>query len=256
MVDCSTSCAVSHRRGTHVYAMTDERPPDAQLDALNEEIARLRAENEQLRGRYRIPAQPPTDESEPSRPVRVLLLPDPVAPIEPGRPGPEAMANVARVLISHLGRTQPDVDWQAEHDLERIPQDVACFQIGEVLRCVWDGTGPLPKTYRVEAEESGTQRLVRSLIDGDPDSDRFRAGYERQLRIVDELLEEGRAAHDAGAHHHAGWTLKAVDVVLARAALALARFKAGRDDWKSQLQEPRPEYDPRYRVAAEHPPGA
>lgn len=93
---------------------------------------------------------------------------------------------------------------------------------------------------------------MRCCLQGDADSARFCAGYDRQLDVVDELLTEGQAAYAAGAQHHAGWTLKAADVVLAQAALALATFQAGRDDWKTQLDKPRPEYDPRYHSSAEH----
>ncbi len=133
------------------------------------------------------------------------------------------------------------------------PQSLADF--GLVKKNTWDGTGPLPAQYRVETGETGERRLKRCLIAGDADSDRFCAAYDRHLRDAHELLNEGQVAHAAGAHHHAVWTLKAVDVVLAQATLARARFDAGSDDWKAVLDTPRPEYDPRYRVSGEHPVG-
>jgi hypothetical protein len=71
--------------------------------------------------------------------------------------------------------------------------------------------------------ESGSLTLILR-------SDRLIAGHERLLRIADDLLAEGSAAHSAGARHRAGWALKAVDAVLARLALALVAFRAGRTD--------------------------
>jgi hypothetical protein len=99
------------------------------------------------------------------------------------------------------------------------------------------------------------RRLPRCPVCGDPDSDRFLAGYERLLRMIEDLLAEGTVAQSAGARHHAGWALKAVDLVLARLALALAAFRAGRPDWRKLLDATRPEYEPRYRVGAELPAG-
>jgi hypothetical protein len=228
---------------------------NSELDVLRAEVAQLRAENERLRDRYRIPPQEPPVDPPRTQPVRVLLLPDPARPAKPGRAGPEVAANVARILISHLRKNQPEIDWRAEHNLAQIPTDAECFHLGDVLRRTWDGTGPLPKHYRIAEDDSGERRIERCLVDGDAESDHFRAAYERQLRVVDELLTEGEAAHGAEARHHAGWTLKAVDVVLAQAKLALASFRAGRDDWKTELDRPRPEYDPRYHITSEHPAG-
>lgn len=120
---------------------------------------------------------------------------------------------------------------------------------------MWDGCGPPPIALEVEHGDDGELRLRRPLVSGDPDSDHFIGGYERQLRIADDLLAEGAVAHSAGAGHHAGWALKAVDVVLARLALALEAFRAGRPDWRGPLDAARPEYEPRYRVGAELPAG-
>jgi len=233
--------------------MNDDIERDEELDALRGEVARLRAENE-LRGRYRVPPEE-VDAPDATRPIRVLLLPDPIQPMKPDGPGPQAVANAAQVVVSHLRESQSGVDWRAEHDLAQIPRDAECFELGDVVRRLWDGTGALPKQYRVEEDESGERHLTRCVVEGDPDSDHFRVAYDRQLRMVDELLNEGKAAHAAGARHHAGWTLKAVDVVLAQAALALAGFRAGRDDWKAELDKPRPEYNPHYEITAERPAG-
>lgn len=219
-------------------------------DALREELARLRAENDALRARFRgVDPSPPRSH----RPVRVLVLPDPLDPVESGRPGPEVVSNLARTTIAVLRERQPDVDWRAEHDLARIPAGAQCFHLGQVLRRLWDGCGPLPIVLEVEYGDGGELRLRRPLVCGDPDSDHFIGGYERQLRIADDLLAEAAAAHSAGAQHHAGWTLKAVDLVLARLALALEAFRAGRPDWRDQLDAVRPEYEPRYRVGDELP---
>lgn len=225
-------------------------------DALREEVARLRAENELLRSRFRVEPDPPREREAQARLVRVLLLPDPAAtPVEPGKIGPAALANVARVLVDQLRTRQPSVEWRAEHDLRRIPDDAECFQVGQVLRRMWDGAGPLPMTFRVAAGADGEPVLRRCLIDGEPDSDQFSAAYDRQLRVVDDLMTEGQIAYDAGAQHHAGWSLKATDVVLARLKLALATFQVGRDEWKRALSEPRPEYEPRYAIGPDFPLG-
>lgn len=227
-----------------------------ETDRLRDEVARLRTENEQLRSRYRVAAPESLDAAaKRQRPVRVLLLPDPLAAAEPGKASPEAIANMTRVLIEHLRKRQGDVEWRAEHDLARIPLDAQCFQVGQVLARMWDGTGPLPMTFRAELDSDGQRRLRRSLIDGEPDSDRFSASYRRQLQVVDDLLAEGQAAHGAGAKHHAIWTLKATDLVLAQLKLGLVSFQWGRDDWHEPLSMPRPEYDPRYSVDSDLPSG-
>ena len=101
----------------------------------------------------------------------------------------------------------------------------------------------------------GRRLVERCLVEGDDESDRFSAADERQLAIVDELLAEGQAAYLAGAQDHAGWTLKGVDIVLARAKLALAIFENGRDGWEAELATPRPEYEPRYSIAPDKPVG-
>jgi hypothetical protein len=245
---------VARPGSTTVRAIGDDRQVE-DLDALRDEVIRLRRENEQLRGVYRVPARASTDKSAPARAVRVLLLPDPAAPAEPGRPGPRVVLGMAEVLIAQLCKRQPDVDWRAEGDLDRIPPGAACFQPSEVLRRMWSGSGPLPKTYRIDDRDDGQRGIKRCLVEGDAESDRFCAAYEEQLAVVDELLAEGQVAHAAGAQHHAAWTLKAVDVVLARTRLALATFEAGRDHWKTELDASRPEYEPRYSVTSEHPPG-
>jgi hypothetical protein len=112
---------------------------------------------------------------------------------------------------------------------------------------MWNGDGPLPMTFRVAHDDQGEPQLRRCLLEGDPDSDRFRAGYDRQLGIVNDLLAEGQAANGAGAHHHAGWTLKAADVVLAQLRLALVDFQAGGQRWQDELFAPSPAYDPATR---------
>lgn len=225
-------------------------PNDEQLDALRSEMDRLRAENDQLRSRFRVaPSNSPGPiESRRRRPVRVLLLPDPLAAGEPGRLGPDGIAGVAQVLVPMLQERQPDFEWRAEHDLARVPEDADCYQVGQVVRRMWDGEGPAPTAFRVVRDDEGESRMRRCLLADDPESDRFSGGYDRQLRVVDDLLAEGKAAHEAGAHHHAGWTLKAVDVVMAQLNLALVDFQAGGERWRGELAKPRPEYDPRYSV--------
>ena len=233
--------------------MADDEHADT--DALREEVARLRAENAQLRSHFRVAEPKRPDPRKKSRPVRVLLLPDPLAPTGPGRLGPEALTNLVRTTISTLGERQPDVEWRAEHDLACVSDEAECFQLGQVLRRMFGGTGAPPMTFRVEQADDGQRRIRRCLVAGEPDSDRFSAGYQRRLRITDELLMEGQAARVAGAEHHAGWALKAVDVVLAQLKLALASFQAGRYDWREVLDTPRPEYDPQDQIDADRPVG-
>lgn len=242
---------------------TDSDTPDqlrtageaGDLDLLREEIARLQAENDLLRGHHRVPPEVPDDEEEPAQPVRVLLMPDPAQPAERGHLNPAAVTNVARIAINHMRKSQPDFDWRAEHDLALVPDGAECFQLGEVMSRIFTGSGPNPKHYRVEVGESGERSVRRCIVAGEPESDQFSAGYSRLLRQVDDLFAESTAAHEAGAEHHAIWTLKAVDVVLAQANLALMSFRLGRDEWRTQLERARPEYDPRYEVDAEQPVG-
>ena len=120
---------------------------------------------------------------------------------------------------------------------------------------MWHADGPLPVTFRVERDEQGEPQVRRFLIEGEPDSERFKTGYDRQLRIADDLLAEGKAAYDAGAHHHAGWILKAADVIFAQLHLALVDFQTGGTRWRDELSKPRPEYDPRYAVEPSMPVG-
>lgn len=232
--------------------INDEEP--SELAALREEVLRLRAENARLRP-GRIPAAPrPRGKSEFPAPVRVLLIPDPAAPPAPGMLGPRAIANVADTVLSILRGRQPDVEWRAEHHLDRIPDHVSCFQLGQVVRCMFDAGGTPPMTFRIETS-GGSASLRRCLIPGEPDSERFSAAYQRMLTVVDGLLAEEEAAHHAHAHHHAQWSLTAADLVLAELNLALAQFQAGTDEWSRLLLAPRPEYQPRYRVDAELPAG-
>lgn len=230
---------------------------DAQGDDndLREEVARLRAENDALRSRFRV-EQPshPQEADSPQRQLRVLLLPDPLAPTESG-PGPEVVANLTRILIGQFREKDPATEWRAEHDLARIPDDAFCHHVGQLLGRGFSGTGPVPMTFRVETTETGERRIRRCLVDGDQESEQFSTAYERQLEILRDVLGEGQVAYEAGAEHHAVWTLKAADLVLARLKLALAFFQSGHDEWRDTLSEARPEYDPRYRVEADLPVG-
>jgi hypothetical protein len=225
------------------------------LDLLRDEIERLKAENDLLREHHRVPSEVPDDAEEPTPPVRVLLMPNPAQSAKPGHLTPEAVTNVARIAINHMRKSQPTFDWRAEHDLALVPGGAECFHLGEVMSRIFKASGPAPKHYRVEVGESGDRSVRRCIVAGEAESDHFSAGYSRLLRQVDDLFAEGTAAHEAGAAHHAGWTLKAADVVLAQATLALASFQLGRDEWKTQLERARPEYDPRYDVSVEQPIG-
>lgn len=226
-----------------------------EAEALRQEIARLSAENEELRSRFRVDSPLPPEPSEAARPACVLLLPDPLDPPKEGGLGPEAIANLAHTTVRLLGDRHPDIDWSAEHDLARIPGGVTCHQLSQVVVRLMSSSEPLPMTYRVERRDDGEPRLLRCLVDGEPESDRFSAAYDRQIQVVDDLASEGQAAFDAGAQHHAGWTLKAMDLVLKRLDLGLALFQAGRPDWEERLATPRPEYDPHYAVDPDLPVG-
>lgn len=230
-----------------------------EIDELRREITRLAAENDELRARFRI--GPPVSENlatpkEQTRGIAVLLAPDPAEERRPGSLGPQAVANLSRTIVGIMGRRQPDLEWRAEHDLERIPKAAVCFQLGEAAARLMSDGGPPPKTFRVDRDDDGEPRLRRCLVDGDPDSDRFRIGYDRLLREFDDIAAEGEAAICSGAAHHGGWTLKALNVVLAEMKLALVNFECGRDGWREVLERPRPEYQPRYAVDAEAPVGA
>lgn len=56
-------------------------------DALREEATRLRAENEQLRSHFRVAEPKSPGQPKSRRPTRVILLPDPLVPREPGKLG-------------------------------------------------------------------------------------------------------------------------------------------------------------------------
>jgi len=157
--------------------------------------------------------------------------------------------------VNILAKRQPEVAWRAEHDLEHIPEGASCHDLSEALRRLFDSTQPLPKTYEIAVGDDGRRVLRRRVVAGEPESDRYLAAWEQQLQIANDLIAEGEAAHDAGAAHHAGWTMRAVDVVLAKIKLGQAYFEAGRNEWQAELSTPRPEYDPRYSIQAEHPAG-
>lgn len=220
--------------------------------ALEQELADLREENERLRASLGVgrPTEAPAPEAERRRPVRVLLLPEPRGSDE-GREGPPAgaIANAARVLLEHQRAGRPDEEWLAEFDLARIPPEALCYRVGEVMRKVWDGSGPLPATFMVEEGDGGERRLRRQIVAGEPESERFREMNDALLSEVKDVLAEGEAAEEAGAHHHAHWCLKAADVMLARQKLGLALFSGGDGGWREVLAEPRPEYEPRGEIA-------
>lgn len=216
-----------------------------ETEELRSEVARLRAENEELRDRFRIgPPDPPTDsdqDGEEKRPIKVLLLPDPMQEGNEGRLGPQAIANVAAVVLDTMRERRPDFEWRAEHDLERVPAGAECFQLGHVLRRIWDGTGRIPPTYRVVREQNSEPTIRRCLVKGEEESDQFLEGHHRLIQDFDDLAAEGEAAIVAGEGHHAGWVLKALDVVLAHIELARVCFETD-GDWRKVLAEPRPEY--------------
>lgn len=231
------------------------------VEDLRIEIERLKTENSHLRSNLRIGPETTagsvdsTNVGPMARPVRVLLLPDPSKPHEGTGPGPTVAANIARILITDLRKQQPDFDWRAEHDLSEIPEDAACFQLGEVTRRMMGDEASIPRTFRLKRRDSGQLTISTVIVLGEPESDQSHEKYERQIGYMNDLLSEGKAAHDASAGHHATWSLKAFDLVSKRAELGLAQFQAGTSDWKGTLSAPRPEYDPRYQVTADMPIG-
>jgi hypothetical protein len=220
-------------------------PTDDHIDELRREVARLRAENEKLRGHFRIGPLDSVDGSqdgeEGKRPIKVLLLPDPLRERGEKGLGPQAVSNVAAVLLGAMRKQRPDVEWRAEHDLDRIPEDAECHQLGDVLQRVWDGTGRIPPTYRVVREGKSEPAVRRRLVKGEPESNQFLEGHRQLIQDFDDLAAEGEAAITAGESHHAGWVLKALDVVLAKIELARVCFETD-GDWRDALNAPRPEY--------------
>jgi hypothetical protein len=190
-----------------------------------------------------------------TRGIAVFLTPDPAEESGPGRPGPETIANLARILVRIMAERRPDLEWRAEHDLARVPDGAPCYQLGEAMARLMSGAGPPPRTFRVDRDDDDEPLLRRCLIEGEPDSDRFQLGFDRLNREFDEIAAEGEAAIGAGAQHHAVWALKALDLVVAQMNLARARFECGRDDWREVLEPPRLEYEPPYRLPAEAPAG-
>lgn len=236
-------CAASwgHRDGgLETMDESSEKP------ALEAELVKLRAENERLRANLgaRRPQQS-VETKEEDQSVRVLIIPAPDEENEYRKgPSAEPMANVAQVILGHMRDSQPEHDWRAEFDLARIPTDALCYRLGEVVRKVWDGSGPLPATFVVgEVEEEGERRLVRQVVAGEPESECFREAQDALLASISDVLREGEAAHGAGAHHHANWSLKAADVMLARQKLAWVIFRGGENGWREILAEARPEYE-------------
>jgi HNH endonuclease len=209
-------------------------------------LTRLRSENEQLRSHFSAAEPKSLGQPKPRRPKRVILLPDPLAPREPGKLEAGVLMNRAQVTLSILSKREPDVEWRTEHDLTCISEEEVCFQLGQLVSRIFGG--PEPMTFRVEQDNDGRPRVRRRLVAGEPESDRFSAGYQQRLRIVDDLIIEGQAAYDASANHHAGWVLKAIDVVLAQLRLAIVLFEAGGRDWRELLDGAPPEYEPRYQV--------
>lgn len=148
-----------------------------EIEELRGEVARLAAENDELRSRFRVgPPDPAGSPEEEVCGIAVFLTPDPAGEPRPGGPGPEAIANLARTLVGIMAERRPDLDWRAEHDLARIPRGAACYRLGEAIARLMGGKGLPPKTFRVDRDEKGEPRLRRLLIDGEPDSDRFRQG--------------------------------------------------------------------------------
>lgn len=216
-----------------------------EAEELRREVARLRAENDELRDRFRIgPPDPPDgsdQDGEEKQQVRVLLLPDPLQDPKEGRPGPQAIANVAAVVINAMKERRPDFEWRAEHDLDRVPEEAECFHLGDVVMRVWDGTGRIPPTYRVVREEGSEPTIRRCLVQGESESEQFLAGHRQLRQDFDDLAAEGEAAIAAGEQHHAGWVLKALDVVVAQMNLARVHFETD-GDWREALNTTRPEY--------------
>jgi hypothetical protein len=217
------------------------------------ELAELRAENERLRaalGVGRTPSPVEAEVEKERRPMRVLIVPAPREPDEGNEgPPPAAIAKVARIVLEHQRRSRPEEEWLAEFDLSRVAPEALCYRLNEVVRKVWDGSGPLPATFLVEEDEQGAPRLRRQLVGGEPESERFRKLNDALLGAVTEVLAEGEAAEEAGAHHHAHWSLKAADVMLARQKLAFVLFSGGEAGWHEILSEPRPEYEPRGAIS-------
>lgn len=212
-----------------------------EAEALRREVTRLRAENEELRSHFRVgPAEEDSVEEDEVQPVAVILTPDPLMLPREGGPGSKAVADMARVLVRAMEDRRPDLEWRAEHDLTRIPDGAQCFHMGDVLKRGFGGER-IPPTYGVERGDDSTLKLRRCIVRGEPESERFLDSRRRLNQDFDDLAAEGEAAFTAGETHHAGWALKALDVVLAQMNLARVQFETD-GDWRNTLEKPRPEY--------------
>jgi len=212
-----------------------------EAEKLRREVARLEAENEELRSHFRVsPEEGDSDEGGKTRAVAVLLAPDPLRLPEGSALGPEAIAATARVLIEVMRERRPDLEWRAEHDLDRVPDGALCFQMGDVVKRGFGGSR-IPPTYRVERGDDEPTKLRRCIVDGEPESERLLEGLRELSQDFDDLAAEGEAAIAAGEQHHAGWVLKALDLIVAQINLARVQFETD-GDWRDTLSRPRPEY--------------
>jgi hypothetical protein len=73
-----------------------------EIDKLRREVARLAAENDELRARFRVGPPTSQDLAEPkdeARGIAVLLAPDPAEERPPGSLSPQAVANLSRTIV-------------------------------------------------------------------------------------------------------------------------------------------------------------
>lgn len=219
--------------------MYETFPPmsHAEIERLRSEVSRLEAEIRRLRGESLIrPA--PTKTAD--RPPFGIVYNTRQAALSS-----DALGNVAGQIARVMQQRQPDVTWIPACDLEieQLPDGTPCVRLSDAVAALF-GKASEPPIYRLD-RGGEVPRLRRCLVDGEPESVEFGGRYNDKLESVLEIADEGLAALEAGAGHHAGWAVKACDVVLAELSLAHLRFDAGEPGWRTLLARPRPEYEPR-----------
>jgi hypothetical protein len=87
-------------------------------------------------------------EQPPERTRCYLLGLTPRSDGAPG-PGPEALRNVSRQILSWVRNQMPDLDWELVERFEDLPEDAAALLASDVLRGSWGMEGDDPQVSKV-----------------------------------------------------------------------------------------------------------